>query len=254
MPSSWFRAGSPDTFQVAVRWVDDPDPPGRRPTGHGWSMGEFEITAAGVCLTASGVDGDRQSHVGWYLSPLLGWLADNWHPLLHEERYSWRSKTVTPAAIACRHALNWTAADDPNGEENWCNTQAWYQRHGIRSAATGGIFPDLFIRRFADDIELSWSGLPAEFSPPGLAFESAAGQLKLPVMEVARPLWQTLCWAAEHPPHAHTSFGCRCRCAASQSPGPTRFDRAAPRPHLRWISTIRPCAGVIRTDRSFGPL
>ena len=25
-------------------------------------------------------------------------------------------------------------------------------------------------------------------------------------MEVARPLWRTLCWAAENPPHAHASF------------------------------------------------
>ena len=181
-------------------------------------MGEIEITAAGVCLTASGSDGHRQPHVGWYLSPLLGWLADNWHALLHEERYSWRSKTAAPAAIACRQALSWIAADDPAGEENWCHTQAWYQRHGVRSAATGGIFPDLFIRRFADDIELSWSGLSAEFSPPGLAFESAAGQLRLPVMDVAGPLWRTLCWAAENPPHDHAAdAGFRADVAALQA-------------------------------------
>ena len=131
MRSSWFRAGSADTFEIAVRWVADPHSLARRPSGHGWSMGEIEITAAGVCLTASGSDGHRQPHVGWYLSPLLGWLADNWHALLHEERYSWRSKTAAPAAIACRQALSWIAADDPAGEENWCHTQAWYQRHGV---------------------------------------------------------------------------------------------------------------------------
>ncbi len=192
-------------------------------------MGEIEITAAGVCLTASGLDGHRQSHVGWYLSPLLGWLADNWHALLHEERYSWPSKTVGPAAIACRRALGWIAADDPNGEENWCNAQAWYGRHGIRFAATGGIFPDLFVRRFADDIELSWSGLPAEFSPPGLAFESAAGQLRLPVMAVAKPLWRTLCWAAEHIPPEHAEHaGFRSDVAALQGKIQLLRDSTAP--------------------------
>ena len=196
-------------------------------------MGQIEITAAGVCVTASGLNGDRQPCVGWYLSPLLGWLADNWHALLHEERYSWRSTTAAPAAIACRRALSWTAADDPNGEENWCNTQAWYQRHGIRSAASGGIFPDLFIRRFADDIELSWTGLPAEFSPPGLAFESAAGQLRLPVMEVAKPLWQTLCWAADHPPRTDASF--RANVASLRAKVQLLRDSIAPFPERTYV-------------------
>ena len=161
-------------------------------------MGEIEITAAGTCLTASELDGCRQRHVGWYLSPMLHWLADNWIALLHEERFSWpNNKTAAPAAIACRAALGWVAPDDPRREEIWTNTQDWYRRHALRSTATGGIFPDLFIRRFADDVELSWSGLPVEYSPPGLVFESGAGQLRLPVIDAARPLWQTLCWGAD---------------------------------------------------------
>ena len=163
-------------------------------------MGELEVTAAGVNLTASVLDGHRQSHVGWYLSPVLGWLAENWTALMHEERFSWHDRSGAPAADACRHSLQWTAADDPHGEETWCSAQAWYKRHGLRSAAMGGIFPDLFIRRFADDIELSWSGLPVEFVPAGLAFESGAGQVRLPAMEIAEPLWRTLCWAVDHPP------------------------------------------------------
>ncbi len=203
--SEWVRFGRPDAFEVALRWVDDPARPERRPVGHGWSMGELELSVGGVSLTASARGNERQDRVGWYLSPVLGWLAEHWGALLHEERFAWEERSALPAAVTCGRILDWVS-DDPGGARKYELAQAWYRRHAIRAAALGGLFPDLYIRRVADDIELSWSGDPPEFAPRGLLFESGAGHARLSASELALPLWQLLEWAAAHPPAAPEEF------------------------------------------------
>ncbi len=201
MQDNYARFGQAEKFEIAIQWVEDRDPPARRPAGYGWSMGHVELTVAGVNLTSNRVDQDQQSYVGWYLAPLLDWLANNWVPLLHEEHFSWQEKSATPAAVACRRALNhWVGFRDPKGRETYRDIQDWYRRHGLRSAAAGGLFPDLFIRRFADDIELSWSGDAPLFAPEGLTFESGAGVSRLAVDDVAEPLWGVLQWVQHNPP------------------------------------------------------
>lgn len=207
MTNDWIRFGRPEALEVAVRWADDTEPPERRPSGHGWSMGRIRIVVAGENLTASALRGEQQSYVGWYLSPLLDWLATHWVALLHEERFAWREHSRLPAALACRRALDsHIAACDPVGRETYRLAQAWYHRHGIRSAALGGIFPDLFIRRLGDDIELSWTADPPPFAPERLTFESRAGNVRLGAQEVAQPLWQFLQWATAHPPEMPDAY------------------------------------------------
>ena len=207
MTSEWTRFGRPEVFEVALCWADDPEPPERRPAGHGWSMGRIELVVAGANLTESVRQGERQSYVGWYLSPVLGWLATQWVALLHEERFAWPERTRLPAAFACRRALdNQVAACDPGGQAVYRRTHAWYHRHGLRSAALGGLFPDLFIRRWGDDIELSWTADPPPFAPEGLIFESRAGHVRLAVADVAQPLWEALQWAAAEPPEMPDTY------------------------------------------------
>ena len=64
----------------------------------------------------------------------------------------------------------------------------------------------MFIRRVADDIELSWSGAPVEFTREGLAFESSAGHARVPVREVAETILRTLEWAVNHPPESPAQY------------------------------------------------
>ena len=59
MTSEWARFGRPGVFEVALCWTDDPDPPERRPAGHGWSMGRIELVVAGENLTESVRQGER---------------------------------------------------------------------------------------------------------------------------------------------------------------------------------------------------
>lgn len=193
--------GDPAQLQIGIRWVDDCEPPERRPVAHGWSMGQLIIHVAGVNVTATKLDEVRQAHVGWYLAPFLDWLATNWMALLHEERLPWPNPGNAPAAVACNRALDeWIAADDPPGMQHYADVQEWYFRHGVRNAAAGGIFPDLFLRRVADHVELSWSGAPMEFTRDGLHFESDAGVALLPVSVVAKTTWDALQWAVVNPP------------------------------------------------------
>lgn len=200
------RFGDAGVFQVSARWAKDREPIARRPAGYGWSMGELGIEVRGVSLTATCVGDHGQPFVGWYLAPFLDWLATNWAVLFHEERTPWAGRIGSPAAMACRQSIGeWIADDDPAGQRRFAEVQRWYQAHGIRSAAAGGLFPDLFIRRVADDVELSWLPDPPPFSPRGLAFEAVAGYTHLPVGYVATPLWQLLEWAIANPPDLATS-------------------------------------------------
>ena len=199
--SDWSRFGDAGAFEIAVRWEEDQDPLDRRPAGHGWSMGGIELVVLGRNLTENTLNGDRVRHVQWYLSPVLDWIVTNWVELLHEEHFAWRERTGLPAAVACRRALErWRRADDNTGRENYEKAQVWYKRHGLRSAVPGAVFPDLFIRRCGDDIELSWTDDPPQFARDGLSFASRAEHVRLPVAEVARPFWDVLQWVVAHPP------------------------------------------------------
>lgn len=199
--------GRPDRFGISVRWVKDSAPPNRRPADYGWSMGHIAITVAGVNLTGVRVGGEREGYVGWYLGPLLHWLARNWAPLIHEERFGWPDRSAAPAAMACRRALNrYRGSDEGEDRRLYRSTQAWGARHGIRWAAAGGLFPDLFLRRLVDDIELSWTAEPPPYAPTDFAFESGAGVATLPVEDVAGPLWDLLRWACANPPRLQDTF------------------------------------------------
>ena len=184
-----------------VRWVADADPPERRPVGHGWSMGRIKLTVAGENLTESALQGERQPYVGWYLSPVLDWLATP----LGGSASRGALRLARTDQIAGRRGLS--SCTRPLDRCRRSDRQrglsalpiAWYHRHGLRSAALGGIFPDLFIRRSGDDIELSWTSDPPQFAPEGLTFESKAGHVRLAVAEFAEPLWELLQWATTEP-------------------------------------------------------
>ena len=195
------RFGDPSRFEIAVRWTRDSEPRARRPASHGWSTGDLKITIGDKAITHSRRGAAQQSHVGWYLAPLFDWLASNWGSLLHEEAFAWTEKHAVPAVIACHHALDrWIATTDAYGRERYKAVQSWYRRHALRQASEGGLFPDLFLRRFGDEIELSWSATSPLFAPNDFVFVVEPGIARLKVAEVAEPLWEALQWCASEPP------------------------------------------------------
>lgn len=193
--------GDPARFEIAVRWTSDSESRARRPAVHGWSIGDLRLTVADKVITRSRRGAVQQAHIGWYLLPLFDWLASNWIALLHEEDFAWQERSGAPAVMACHRALDrWIGARDMAGRTQYKAVQAWYFRHGFRSAAEGGLFPDLFIRRYLDDIEVSWSSDAPLFAPDGFTFVSEPGVARLAVDDVATPLWEALTWVASQPP------------------------------------------------------
>lgn len=92
------------------------------------------------------------------------------------------------------------SASDDCGKATYAAAQHWYRQHGLRAASEGGLFPDLFLRRLVDDVEISWAATAPLFAPEGFSFAFEPGVSRLPVEEVAKPLWDLLRWFAANPP------------------------------------------------------
>lgn len=206
MNESMQAFGDPRKFCVRIRWSDDPSPVGGRPDYHGWSMGQLEIIADSQSLTACETEQGPRKYIQWYLGPFLHWLADNWIELLHEERYSWKDAEPGPAAMSCDKGLAaWLDAEEgQEDDENYNKLEAWERRHCITTAAEGGLFPEIYLRRFVDDIEVSWTGHTPLFAPPGFSFMVDAGRHYCDVSAVADPLWNLLQWVVQNPPALDT--------------------------------------------------
>ena len=187
--------GSPSRFHIRFQWLSDHEPNERLPASHGWSMGRLELTVANRNLMAHSVGDHRQDSLSWYFGPLFHWLAENWISLFHEEHFTWRERSYEASATACEQAM---AA--PSGQESVEAAQQWYFRHAISVAAVGGLLPDIFLRRFSDDIEISWTGVSSPFAPEGFTFISEPGRVYLSVGDVALPLWSMLLWIRNNPP------------------------------------------------------
>ena len=167
-------------------------------------MGGLAFTVAGENLMAHSVGRQAQDRLTWYLGPLLHWLAANWVALFHEQHFSWVERSADPAASVCNRAIARFASIGAAATPSLSSAEAWYRRHGLSSAACGGLFRDIFLRRFADDSELSWTAAPPRFAPVGFTFETEPGVARLAVADVAEPLWQALSWVRENPPALET--------------------------------------------------
>ena len=187
--------GSRSRFHIQFQWLSDHEHNDRLPASHGWSMGRMKLTVANRNLMAHSVGDHRQDDLCWYFGPLFHWLAENWISLFHEEHFAWRERSYEASATACEQAM---AA--PSGQGSVEEAQQWYFRHAISAAAVGGLFPDIFLRRFSDDVEISWTGVSSPFAPDGFTFISDPGRIYLPVEDVALPLWSMLLWIQDNPP------------------------------------------------------
>lgn len=196
MTTQWQRrAGDTSRFAVQISFAADPDEGQGIDPEVGLSWGSFQIWAQGRNLCAHIAQGEKVDSVHWYMLPLIEWFAQNWNPLFHEERLLARSKQASAweSLRETRFAPAAIEMDDDRASKWERDWQAWWNRHALRSASEGGLFPDVVFRRYRDSVELSWGRAASEGMPVGFEFaESGPGIARLPPRDVAEPLHAVL--------------------------------------------------------------
>ena len=188
--------GTRDAFALELRLLPDPHPEAAPLDGAG-SWGEWRLWVAGLNLctvdhrTRDGIA--PAAEVRWYMAPLFRWIIDNWMPLLHETRLPaggrWGDGRPRRARLAYLSMLE-SAGDDLDRFGPW---QAWASRHALRSAAEGGIVPDVFFQRVGDEIEVSW-GDRVEAGAEASSFVTDDGMSHVGAEAMATALRDALDW------------------------------------------------------------
>jgi Zn-dependent peptidase ImmA (M78 family) len=163
------KAGDPATFCFSMAFTPNPDGTDDRATADERdSWGNFTIWAGGENLCAHIEQGEELQTSHWYMISLMEWLADNWDPLLHEERLPFRTWGVS-AADSLSKSRQPPVSLKQIDEFEWLDAWSeWWKRHSMRAAREGGLFPDIYMRRYRDRLEVSTGaeplpGIPSEF-------------------------------------------------------------------------------------------
>ena len=200
MAIRWERlAGDTSRFAVRMAFLDDPDGGEAADSDQSISWGGFQIWVRGVNLCAHLEQSERVDHVYWYLLPLLEWFAQNWDPLLHEERLPCRSREDSGWRALRNDPVPPFAIDESEEDSREAAWQHWWSRHALCAAREGGVFPDVVFRRLRDAIEVSWGPGQVAGAPDHVVFDvSQPSSETLSPRVVAEPLYQMLQGASEY--------------------------------------------------------
>jgi uncharacterized protein (DUF433 family)/Zn-dependent peptidase ImmA (M78 family) len=190
--------GDTSRFAFGVAFQQDPDDGAGATREESLSWGGFDIWVEGQSLCAHREGETIIERAHWYLLPLFEWLSACWDHLLHEERLplrvagddSWRSLQATE---------NPPPAFDEKDEEAWeIEWHHWWSSHSLLACRQGGLFPDILFRRWRDRVEISWGQRRLAGQPDDFRFFAGEGFARLPVADVAGPLYSILRQAADY--------------------------------------------------------
>ncbi|WP_420622439.1 ImmA/IrrE family metallo-endopeptidase [Candidatus Poriferisodalis sp.] len=237
MSMRWERfAGDTSLFAARLAFHRDPDDGEAATPDLAESWGAFQLWVRGRNLCAHIDQGEELRSCHWYLLPLLEWLSENWDPLFHEERPPAGRcgiRTASDVSGIASASANATEADD-NQLDEFEQQFDWRERHTLRAARQGGIFPDVRFRRYRDQVEVSWTANPL----PGaedVHFMSPEGTDCLSPSAVAHPLHEVLTSAAEWL-HAQIPHSERCW-ALVESVRALRSQQRAPE-RIAWLAKL----------------
>ena len=192
------QAGDPTVF--AFRFAFLPNPHGaddRADDDVRESWGSFTIWTRGENLCAHVEQGEVVDSAHWYMLPLMEWLADNWDPLLHEERLPLRNAGVSAADSLSQTRMppvTVKQVDDFAWLDTWSD---WWARHSVRSAREGGLFPDVYLRRYRDALEVSTGAEPLAGIPAECTFLAPNRTYYTDLRNTAEAMWQVLAAAVQ---------------------------------------------------------
>lgn len=204
--STWERfAGDTARFAVRLSFERDPDKDGFDDPAYSGSWGSLRIWIDGVNICTHAVADESDDSVHWYLLPLIEWLAEQWDPLLHEERLPIADRFATAAEVMTTEPPLPIGVDDGRYYAALDQWQAWWRRHALEAAADGGLFPRVFFRRWGDQIEISWRSDGIVGAPEGFRFAAPQGWAHYPVGEMAQILYEVASAAAAELVRRHPS-------------------------------------------------
>jgi IrrE N-terminal-like domain len=192
MATTWEKlAGDTSKFAIRVSFSDDPDAGVGAAIEDSASWGGFQLWAGGQNLCAHLAADERAESVHWYLLPLLEWFTNNWDAIFHEERLPNRNAAPTAQAALERTAdapLSVTEEISEYWDLRWFE---WWERHCVEAARDGGVFPRVYLRRWRDQFELSWTGSNESPDQP-VQFISSTSYCRVSLEEAAAALHDVL--------------------------------------------------------------
>lgn len=182
MSATWQRlAGDTSKFALSLSFESNPDQDDASSPEESASWGAFQVWVEGRNLCAHTEPGGSVDSVHWYLLPMLEWFLSVWNPLLHEER-----SPVPEVDTASDAAWQYWR---PTAPENWWE---WWSRHNVQACRNGGLYPDVYLRRWRDMIEFSWDTRRIAGAPALFNFLATRGEARLPTEAVAGPLFTVI--------------------------------------------------------------
>jgi Zn-dependent peptidase ImmA (M78 family) len=191
------EAGDTNQFAVRVEFIPNLDPGFATPE-EDLSWGRLQIWAGGRNLCEHVDRGEVRRALEWYLLPTLEWFAQAWDFLLHEQRppVSNSGETAWQSLARTNRPERFDGLDGWDFEADQANA-AWTANHCLRTSRSGGLFPDVVIRRWRHEVELSWGESPPAGAPDGFRFLHGSGKARITPDAVARPLYEVLKQAAQ---------------------------------------------------------
>ncbi|MGE0790190.1 MAG: hypothetical protein AB7S26_31235 [Sandaracinaceae bacterium] len=164
------------------------------PYGSATDWGGVSIWANGRCLTQAVSDeGAVTEAIQTELTPVLEWLSVSAVRLINEEPFPHRAREVGDASdwfVATEQA---PAMLDEVGEQRWFDARSeWRRYHALRQASPAVAFPNVVLRRFGDEVEVSWDNERWGSPRPTLRFVEQRGAALVPAADVAEALRDAL--------------------------------------------------------------
>jgi Zn-dependent peptidase ImmA (M78 family) len=180
-------AGDTSRFAIQFGLESNPHDPDFAAAEVAASWGSFQVWVDGLNLCAHREQGETMESVHWYILPLIEWLIENWDPILHEERLP-APDFATAAEVAHDQSVI-MAQFSGRPDADW---SPWWARHNLQAGREGGLFPDVFIRRYRAVVEFSWDSRHLPSAPDDFTFQASDGTYRVDVEAVARPLYDAL--------------------------------------------------------------
>ena len=178
--------GDKECFAIRIELLPDPDEGRFSSPEEALSWGRLDLWVQGRNLCAP-------HGATWYLLPLFEWFVHNWDALFHESKLPILSDAETTPWVqrdGDARFLPYLSDDEADRRESlWYE---WSLRHALRSAAEGGIFPDILLLREGGCARFSWGPPPSAGVPSGYVFEHPEGNVLLPLNAVCVPLFEAL--------------------------------------------------------------